>query len=197
MIKFGTDGWRAEIARDFTFENLRYVALATAKYIVQLANEKRKNKVPTGAARERQVQPSCVLGYDTRFLSKEFAYETACVLASQGVIVHLSDKVASTPQVSFNTKAKTANLGVVITASHNPPSYNGFKLKSALGGPASPEQVDIVEKELEKIIKKPFPKIDSFDKYVNEKKIRFFDTKESYIRMINKKINIGKILEQN
>ena len=127
MIKFGTDGWRAEIARDFTFDNLRYVALATAKYIIHLSDDKRKHKIPTKAKRERITLPVCIVGYDTRFLSKEFAYETAIILASQGIVVHITDDFASTPQVSFNTKQKGANLGIVITASHNPANYSGFK----------------------------------------------------------------------
>jgi len=198
LIKFGTDGWRAEIARDFTFENLRYVALATAKYIIQLADTKRKNKAPSTAKRERPVLPACVIGYDTRFLSKEFAYETARVLASQGIIVHMATDITSTPQVSFNTKQKGVNLGIVITASHNPPQYNGFKIKAPFGGPATPEQIACVEKELEKILKKP-PKLKllTFDEYEKERKIRFFDTKESYVRLIKKKIDLELIKQQN
>ncbi|MDR0927654.1 MAG: phosphoglucomutase/phosphomannomutase family protein [Ignavibacteria bacterium] len=194
MIKFGTDGWRAEIARDFTFENLRYVAMATAKYINSLADEKRKKKVPTNAKRERPTVAACVVGYDTRFLSKEFAYEVAMVLASQGVIVHLTDDVSSTPQVSFNTKQKGVNLGIVITASHNPPKYNGFKLKAAFGGPATPEQIALVEKELAKIWGKPLNiKMLSFEDYVATRQIRLFNAKESYIRLIKKKIDVEAI----
>ena len=194
MIKFGTDGWRAEIARDFTFENLRYVALATAKYINILAAEKQKNKKPSNAKRERPVLPTCVLGYDTRFLSKEFATEVALVLASQGVIVHFCDDIASTPQVSFNTKQKGVNLGIVITASHNPPQYNGYKLKASFGGPATPKQIAAVEKELAKIVAKPPNlKLLSWDEYIAKKQIRMFDAKESYIRLIKKKINVEAI----
>jgi phosphomannomutase len=194
MIKFGTDGWRAEIARDFTYDNLRHVALATARYIIHLADDKRKNKAPSTAKRERLTFPACVVGYDTRFMSKEFAYETAIILASQDVVVHLTDDFSSTPQVSFNTKQKGANLGVVITASHNPPEYNGFKIKAAFGGPATPEQIAFIEKELNKIVAKPPTlKLLSFDEYIQQKKIRIFDAKEPYIRTIKKKIDIEKI----
>ena len=194
MIKFGTDGWRAEIARDFTFENLRYVALATAKYINILAQEKIKNKKPSKATRERPIFPTCVIGYDTRFLSKEFAKEVALVLAGQGVIVHFCDDIASTPQVSFNTKQKGVNLGIVITASHNPPQYNGYKLKANFGGPATPKQIAIVEKELTKIIAKPPTlKLATWDEYIAKKQIRIFDAKESYIRLIKKKIKVDVI----
>ncbi|MCL2038950.1 MAG: phosphoglucomutase/phosphomannomutase family protein [Bacteroidetes bacterium] len=198
MIKFGTDGWRAEIARDFTFENIRYVALATAKYILQIAEIKQKNKPPSKAKRTRPILPSCVVGYDTRFLSKEFAYEVAMVIASQGVVVHLTDDFASTPQVSFNTKQKGANLGIVITASHNPAQYNGFKIKGTFGGPATPEQIEAVEQELKKIVAKPPNlKLLPFDDYVEQKMIKFFEHREPYIRTIKKKIDVDAISDAN
>lgn len=186
MIVFGTDGWRGLIARDFTFENLRYVALATAKYIKKTTKE--------------QDFPSVVIGYDTRFLSKEFAEEAALVFAGQGIIVHLADNVSSTPQVSFHTKQKGSQFGIVITASHNPPQYNGYKLKATFGGPATPEQISKVEAELHKILQKP-PTITlkNLDFFIDskEKKIRPFNTKESYIRHIKKKINMDDIKAAN
>ncbi len=186
MIVFGTDGWRGLIARDFTFENVRYVALATARYIKKISKE--------------SDFPSVVIGYDTRFLSKEFAEEAALVLAGQGIIVHLADNIASTPQVSFHTKQKGSQLGVVITASHNPPAYNGFKLKATFGGPATPEQIALVEAELHKILQKP-PSIPmktiEFHTDLKEKKIRPFNAKESYIRHIRKKINMDLIKAAN
>mgnify|MGYP001270361444 CR=1 FL=1 len=131
-IVFGTDGWRGVIARDYTFENLGLVAHATARYVKKL----------------RAPKPSVVVGHDTRFLSREFAIETARILASYGITVHLTDTFASTPQVSFHTKKKGAQIGIVITASHNPAEYNGFKVKGAFGGPAIPEQIAQIEKEL-------------------------------------------------
>ena len=201
MIKFGTDGWRAEIAREFTFDNLRYVSLATSRLIMSILEEKRKKKPtkpPSTSKKGRPVLPSCVLGYDTRFLSREFAFEVAMVLASQGVVVHLADDFASTPQVSFNTKQKNANLGIVITASHNPANYNGFKIKGAFGGPATPEQIEVVEKELSKIVAKPpVLKLLSFDEYVQQKMIRFFSAREPYIRVIRNQIDIEAIKAAN
>jgi phosphomannomutase len=182
MITFGTDGWRGLIARDFTFENIRLVALATARYIKKI-NIK---------------DPSVVIGYDTRFLSKEFAQEVAMVLAWQDIIVHLTETFSSTPQVSYHTKQKSADLGVVITASHNPGIYNGFKLKATFGGPATPEQVSQVELELKKICSKPPQfKLKTMNEYINLKKIRTFDAKESYLRYIKKKINILTVRESN
>lgn len=179
MIVFGTDGWRGLIARDFTFDNVRLVALATARYL--------KKHV--------EKNPSVVIGYDTRFLSKEFAEEAALVLAWQDIIVHLTDNIASTPQVSFHTKQKGADLGVVITASHNPPVYNGYKLKASFGGPATPEQVAEVEAELKTIEHKPPQfKFKTMDEYIASRKIRPFNAKESFIRYIKKKINIEEII---
>ena len=186
MIKFGTDGWRGIIAKDFTFENLSMVALATANYVIK--NQLKPTK-----------QAATVIGYDTRFLSKEFAHEAARVFASQGVLVHLTETFASTPQVSFHTKQKGAEIGVVITASHNPAEYNGYKLKANFGGPATPEQVAEVEKELSTITKSKVAqlKLEPFEDYVKSKRIRLFNPRESYIRLIKKKINVDAIRDAN
>lgn len=178
MIVFGTDGWRGIIARDFTFDNLQCVALATAQYAKKLDKDK----------------PTVVIGYDARFLSREFAEETACVLASKNVLVHLTEGITSTPQLSFATKQKKATLGVVITASHNPAIYNGYKLKGNFGGPAFPEQVKELEQELAKILeKRPAIKFKPFDDYVKDRTIRLFDAKESYLRYVKRKIDVDAI----
>ncbi len=183
MIKFGTDGWRALIAKDFTFENLGYVALATAKYIW-------KNTT--------KINPTVVIGYDTRFLSKEFAHEVAKILAWKDITVHLADNISSTPQVSYHTKIKSADLGIVITASHNPPEYSGFKVKASFGGPATPDQVEEIEKYLAKIVKKePKIKAKEVEVYITSKKIKMFDAKESYLRYLKKKINFKAINDSN
>jgi phosphomannomutase len=178
MIVFGTDGWRGLIARDFTFENVRYVALATARYLKKVNKE----------------NPTCVIGYDTRFLSREFAEESALVLAWQGITVHLCDDIASTPQVSYHPKQKGADFGVVITASHNPPEYSGFKLKGSFGGPATPDQVAELEKHLKNIMARPPQfKFKDLEFYTKNKKIRLFNAQESYLRYLKKKINFKAI----
>jgi phosphomannomutase len=127
-IKFGTDGWRAIIAKDFTVENVKRVADATSKWL-----------------RKNNKKPSVVIGYDCRFGGELFAETTAKVLAKRGIKVFLSDAVASTPMVSLGTVKLKADLGIVITASHNPAAYNGFKLKGAYGGPLLPEKVEEIE----------------------------------------------------
>jgi len=134
MIRFGTDGWRAVIADTFTFENLRLIAQAVADWV---------NSNHTGTN-----PPEVVIGYDTRFLSDRFAAEAARVMAGNGIVAWLTRTDSPTPAVSYNVKAKGANAGIVITASHNPPRYNGFKLKAAYGGSAIAEDCAQVEEAL-------------------------------------------------
>jgi phosphomannomutase len=136
-VKFGTDGWRGVIADDYTFANLGKVALATARYFA--GQKKRKNGI--------------VIGYDARFMSKEFAEVVAHVMADAGIAVKLADSIVSTPMVSLLTLREGASGGIVITASHNPARYNGFKIKGDFGGPAHPEMIARVEKELAKVLK--------------------------------------------
>ena len=182
MITFGTDGWRGLIARDFTFSNLEIVAVATARLLKKIGGKKQ----------------SVVIGYDTRFLSKEFAEETAQILAYHDIIVHLTETYSSTPQVSFHTKQKGTDLGIIITASHNPPQYNGYKIKANFGGPATPETVAKLETEVKKINgKTPKLNMKPYDLYLKTRKIRFFDAKEPYTRYIKKKIDIKAILDAN
>jgi phosphomannomutase len=126
-IKFGTDGWRAIIAQDYTVDNVKRVAEGTAKWL------------------KSQNGKKVVIGYDCRFAGRLFAETTACVLGAYGLKVLLDPNFASTPMVSLGVVKTGSDLGVVITASHNPPSYNGFKLKSKLGGPAIPSQIAEVE----------------------------------------------------
>lgn len=127
-IKFGTDGWRAIIADDFTVANVARVAKGTADWIHQNA----KNK-------------SVVVGYDCRFGGFLFAETAVKVLLSQGIQVYFDPQFVSTPMISFAAFKFQTPLGVIITASHNPPAYNGFKLKAIHGGPASPAVIEEVE----------------------------------------------------
>ena len=126
QIKFGTDGWRAVIAEDFTFANVARVAQATADYWKSEVGS-RKSEV---FGRELKI----VVGYDRRFFSDRFAQTTAEVFAGNGFQVVLTPESTPTPSVSFAVKHLHAVGGVMITASHNPPSFNGFKLKSYYGG---------------------------------------------------------------
>ena len=128
-IRFGTDGWRATIADGFTFENVRR---CTAGLSRQLLN--------AGVA-ERGV----VVGYDTRFGSDRFAHAAALVLAQHGIPSFLVDRPTPTPMVSYAIVEREAAGGIIITASHNPPTDNGFKLRSEYGGASDPETLREVE----------------------------------------------------
>ncbi len=138
-IHFGTDGWRAVISDTFTFANLRSVTQAIADST--LADLKK-----TGAFDlNNGDRPSIVVGYDTRFMSDRFAQDVARVLAANNLKVFLAQSDSPTPAISYAVQDFGAKAGIMITASHNPPRYNGIKLKSAQGSSASPEQSKRVE----------------------------------------------------
>lgn len=127
-IKFGTDGWRAIIADEYTVENVARVSFATAQWV-----------------KKNFDNPSIVIGHDCRFQGELFVETAVKVFVSQGVAVKMAKGFISTPMISLAAVKKNCSLGVVITASHNPPTYNGFKLKSHLGGPLSPAKVQEIE----------------------------------------------------
>src|SRR3989454_6138829 len=121
-IKFGTDGWRGVIADTFTFENVRYAAQATAEYF------------KTVEKTERAV----FIGFDVRFQSSKFAHAAAEVFAGNGFRVVMMDRPYPTPYVSFEVRRRKFAGGIMITASHNPAIFNGFKVKAHFGGSATP-----------------------------------------------------------
>lgn len=131
-IKFGTDGWRAIIAEDYTVDNVARVSLATAKWLQQ-----------------NFENPSVVIGHDCRFAGELFVQTAVKVFINAGITVKMAKGFVSTPMVSLGTVKMNCSIGVVITASHNPPSYSGFKLKSEHGGPLSPEKVQEIEDMIE------------------------------------------------
>ena len=137
-IQFGTDGWRAVISDEFTFENVRRVAQAIAE---KSLTDLDLGRMPAGPS----VSPTMVVGFDTRFLSDRYAVAVAEVLAANGIRVWLTQADAPTPVVSYAIVEKQAHGGVMITASHNPPRYNGIKLKAAFGGSASGAVAKAVE----------------------------------------------------
>ncbi len=138
-IHFGTDGWRAVISDTFTFHNLRLVSQAIAD-AVQSDYWNRVDSDGLSADPKKMV-----VGFDPRFLSDRYAADVARVLAANGFQVYLSQADAPTPAISYAVKNLNAIAGVVITASHNAPRYNGIKLKAAYGGAALPEQHRRVE----------------------------------------------------
>jgi len=139
MIHFGTDGWRAVISDTFTFNNLRQVTQAIADAV---GSDSWLNGETEGLNPDPHTM---VVGFDTRFLSDRYAVETARVLTANGFKVHLAQADAPTPAISYAVRNLNAIGGIMITASHNAPRYNGVKLKAAFGGSASPEQCRKVE----------------------------------------------------
>ena len=131
-IKFGTDGWRGVIADDFTFDNVCRVAAAIAAYV-------KKNE---------DAKKGLVVGYDTRFASRQAARAAAEVIAAAGVPVHLSSDYVPTPALSYAVKDLKAAGGVVVTSSHNPWNWNGVKYKAGYGGSATPAIMQKIEVEL-------------------------------------------------
>lgn len=127
-IKFGTDGWRAIIADDFTVENVARVSFATAQWL-----------------KKNFDKPSVVLGHDCRFAGELFMHTAAKVFVSQNIPVKMAQGFVSTPMISLAAFQYECPIGVILTASHNPPSYNGFKLKAQFGGPLAPNHVQEVE----------------------------------------------------
>jgi alpha-D-glucose phosphate-specific phosphoglucomutase len=179
-IRFGTDGWRAVIADTFTFANLRLVAQAVADYV---------NEEYGGNG-----SPEVVVGFDTRFLSDRFAAETARVLAANGVVTWLSRTDAPTPALSYNILHKGAVAGVVITASHNPPRYSGFKLKADYGGSALPEQCQEIERLLEVQQREVRgPNLMDYDRAIEQNLIRRFNPTNAYYEHLETLVDIDKI----
>ena len=128
QIKFGTDGWRAIIAQEYTVDNVARVSQATAVWV-----------------KENFDNPSIVIGHDCRFAGELFTETAVKVFINAGIKVKMAKGFVSTPMVSLGNVKLNASLGVVITASHNPPSYNGYKLKSEHGGPLTPGSVQEIE----------------------------------------------------
>lgn len=138
-IHFGTDGWRAVISDTFTFHNLRLVSQAIADAV-------NSDSWLNGTRISSSIDPhKMVVGFDTRFLSDRYASDVARVLAANGYIVYLAQADAPTPAISYAVRNLGAIGGVMITASHNAPRYNGIKLKAAYGGSATSEQSRRVE----------------------------------------------------
>jgi phosphomannomutase len=173
-VHFGTDGWRAIIGETFTFDNVRACAFAVARHFSETYG------------REKPV----VVGYDTRFLSDEFAAAVARVLAGAGFQVQLADRPAPTPAVSWRIIEAGACGGVVVTSSHNPFRWNGIKVKPHYGGSASPEIVADIERRVPDILANPasIPLAPA-----GSDAIRSFDPIEGYLRALGQRVDLGRI----
>ena len=164
-IKFGTDGWRAIIAEDYTFENVRICAQAVAQFL----------RDTVGAER------GLVVGYDTRFVSEYFAAAVAEVVAANDIKVYLCDQACPTPAVSFSILGRRAGGAVIITASHNPAAYNGFKYKPEYAGSASPEVVAQLEQRIEAIQNGGQVKRMPVDRAKADERVELIDPRRPYL----------------
>lgn len=178
QIKFGTDGWRGVIAREFTFDNLSQVAQATMDWMT----------------REGLAEQGLVVGYDRRFLSPEFARRVAEVAAGNGIKTLFCDEVAPTPAVSWAVKQESAGAGIMITASHNPPIYNGFKIKEGYGGSARPsttgllEQIVAYNQEHNRLVRAV-----PFDEAGRLGLIESYDATTGYLRQLGRYVDVEQI----
>ncbi len=144
VIKFGTSGWRGLIARDFTFENVRLAAQSVADYLkAELAD----SKSPI-----YRRKPVVIIGYDTRFLGREFSLAVAEVLTASGLVPLLCNRDTPTPVIAFTIRKRRAIAGINMTASHNPPEYSGFKLSLHDGAGAPTEVTKQIEANVEKLL---------------------------------------------
>jgi phosphomannomutase len=173
QIKFGTDGWRAIIAKDYTVDNVIRVATATAMFVISKGGK------------------SAVVGHDCRFAGEMFAETTAKVLAFHGIKVYLAKDFVSTPMVSLGVVKKAAFIGVVITASHNPPDYNGYKLKSYYGGPSIPADISAVEHLIPENV--PQNELPSLEKIQKEGLLEYIDLEQMYLEECRTKFDLESI----
>ncbi len=175
-IKFGTDGWRAVISDDFTFENVAIVGQAIADFV-------RSRKEPVYKKRK------LVVGYDTRFLSDKYAEIITCVLAANGIKVVLSETPCPTPAVCVYIRDKKLTGGVMVTASHNPPQYNGIKYKGYFAGSAGSDIIDDIERRLYKSPVKSIP----VEKGLKERKITRVDIVKRQLDDVKKYADMKKL----
>ena len=177
QIAFGTDGWRAIIAEEFTFENVRYCAKGVAQYL------KAQGTAGQGV----------IIGYDTRFGSERFAAAIAEVLAAEGVPSYLCQTWAPTPTVSYNVISQKAAGAIIVTASHNPPEWNGFKYKPDYGGSASPEIIEAVEREIHAAELTGTPSVMPIDDAQRDGIVTMIDPRPVYIDQLRSLVDVERI----
>ncbi|MBI5956448.1 MAG: phosphoglucomutase/phosphomannomutase family protein, partial [Chloroflexi bacterium] len=176
-IIFGTDGWRGTIAEDFTFENVRLCAQGVADYLIA-----------TGKA-----DAGMVVGYDTRFASEHFAAAAAEVLAGNGIRAYLCDRPSPTPVISYSVLAKKTAGAINITASHNPATWNGFKVRSEYAGAATPETLKDIEARIRDIQAAGSVKQLPMDDALAQDLIQVFDPAPEYLAKVATLVDIGPL----
>ena len=171
-IKFGTDGWRAIIGKDYTIDNVKRVTEATAAWMKNMNYTK------------------VVIGHDCRFGGEMFAETATRVFGAFGIKVNLAKGFVSTPMVSLGVVKTKSDLGVVITASHNPPSYNGFKLKSNFGGPTIPSDIKAVEALIPDVCSAELPELETM---MEDGLLNYVDLEQIYIDHVEANFDLKAI----
>ena len=175
-IKFGTDGWRAVIADSYTVENVARVTTGTALWL----------------KKQTDREPSVIIGHDCRFNGELFMETAVKVLLDHGIKVFMARGFVSTPMVSLGAANYDAAIGIVITASHNPPAYNGFKLKAHYGGPLSPEKVKEVEDLIPETVALSYKNVD-LNAALKSGLLKEVDLETAYIDHVKKSFDIKAI----
>jgi len=176
-IKFGTDGWRAVINQDFTFHNVRICSQATADYLFA----------------SNLSEKGLLIGYDTRFASADFARAAAEIVSANGIKVKLCSRATPTPVISYGVTALETGGAIVITASHNPPQWNGFKVKSVNGASAPVEIISQIEKRANRLLKGGQIKQMPFDEALEQELVTYTDLKPLYYKQIAKLVNLEEL----
>ncbi|HDT14970.1 MAG TPA: phosphoglucomutase/phosphomannomutase family protein [Firmicutes bacterium] len=174
-IKFGTSGWRGIISDDFTFDNVKIVVQAIADYI---------------KSRKSEAGKPVIVGGDARFLSEQFSETAAAVLAGNNVLALVCDRDTPTPVIAFEIIRRKAAGGINFTASHNPPEYNGLKFSPSWGGPATPGETDIIEKNIAKV---KIVKTADIGEAKKRGLIRVFDPAPFYLEKIKQIVDFSAV----
>ncbi|MGA9048158.1 MAG: phosphoglucomutase/phosphomannomutase family protein [Dehalococcoidia bacterium] len=179
-IKFGTDGWRAVIAEDFTFDNVRACAQGVADYLKDAGSGGK----------------GLVIGYDTRYASEDFAAACAEVIAGNGIKVILLSKTAPTPVTSYTLVNLRAAGGIMITASHNPGNYNGFKYKVESGSSAPTEVISFIEKNANEVLSGGNINRVELKEAIKKKLVSFHDPYHAYFKHLGKLIDLEALRQR-
>lgn len=178
-IKFGTDGWREIIAKEFTFENVKMVTQAIAQYICE----------------NNMADRGIVIGFDNRFLSEHFAKAVAEVLCGNNIKVYMTGRATPTPVTAFAVKHLKAGGAVMLTASHNPPEYNGIKFIPDYAGPALPYITNVLEVNVNQVVSSGEYKDVDYEKTKSEGMITDIDPFEDYINHLKTVVDLDKIAQ--
>ncbi|MFH1737169.1 MAG: phosphoglucomutase/phosphomannomutase family protein [Actinomycetota bacterium] len=178
MLKFGTDGWRAVIADEFTYANVRLVAAGIAGYLKSVSKK-----------------PTAIIGYDNRFMGREFAQAAGEQLAGEGIKVYVGEEPYPTPTIAYAVKAYGVDGAIMLTASHNPYYYNGLKFIPAYAGPATADITDAIENNIKRIAKLGSPS--KVGVAITGDNVKAADLSREYVSHILGFIDIGLIRERN